>query len=155
MMMAYGLFVFGLSTAAYDELQQDMAWRHESSDRVGARPVSQFLGVGEETIRLPGQLLPEITGGQQNLDDLRDMADRGYAWPLIEGTGRHYGLFVITRINNRKSAFFDNGAAARIDFEINLKRVDDDRRYRVGTVEEMLRSQIGRDIGERLRRQFG
>ncbi len=29
MMMTYGMFVFGLSTAAYQELQRQTAWRRQ------------------------------------------------------------------------------------------------------------------------------
>lgn len=74
MILAYGMFVFGLSTAAYQELQRQIAWRHQSQGRVGRKPARQFLGIGEESITLSGTLLPQFTGGQQSLDQLREMA---------------------------------------------------------------------------------
>ena len=40
MMMALGFFVFSLHTAAYQELQRQLAWRHASVPRVGDRPAS-------------------------------------------------------------------------------------------------------------------
>ncbi|EWH00552.1 phage tail protein [Halomonas sp. BC04] len=135
MMMAYGMFVFGLSTAAYQELQRQTNWRHASQSRVGARPSRQYLGPGEDTITLTGTLLPEFTGGQQNLDELRRMANEGRAWPLIEGTGRNYGLYVIESLNERKSRFFRDGAASQIEFDITLQRIDDDRRERLGVLD--------------------
>ncbi|NNC24247.1 phage tail protein [Salinisphaera sp. USBA-960] len=127
MMMSYGQFVFGLSTAAYDELQRQTAWRHPTSDRVGARPAHQYLGPGDDTIRLRGELLPHFTGGQQNLDELRAMAEKGNAWPLIEGTGHNYGVYVISRLNETHDHFFHDGAAAHIRFDLALERVDDDQ----------------------------
>ncbi|RCV89711.1 phage tail protein [Billgrantia montanilacus] len=135
MMMAYGLFVFGLGTAAYQELQRQTNWRHASQSRVGARPSRQFLGPGEDTITLTGTLLPEFTGGQSNLDELRRMANEGKAWPLIEGTGRNYGIYVIENLNERKSRFFRDGAASQIEFDITLQRIDDDRRDRLGVLD--------------------
>src|SRR5690554_6157800 len=96
MMMTLGLFVFSLDTAPYQELQRQLAWRHTSTSRVGTTPASQFLGRDDETVTLSGVLLPEVTGGQANLDALERMADAGKAWPLIEGTGRNYGMFAIT-----------------------------------------------------------
>lgn len=134
MMMAYGMFVFGLSTAAYEELQRQTAWRHETTGRVGRRPARQFLGPGDDTITLNGRLLPPFTGGQQSLDDLREMAERGEAWPLIEGTGVNYGLYVIDALNERKSNFYRDGAAGRIAFDLTLQRVDDDRAERVAAL---------------------
>lgn len=55
------------------------------------------------------------------------MADKGQAWPLVEGTGRQYGLWVITKVDETSSDFFRDGAAAKIDFIMTLKQVDDQR----------------------------
>lgn len=125
MMMALGFFVFSLHTAAYQEMQRQLAWRHASLPRVGDRPASQFIGVDDETITLNGVLLPELAGTQLSLDVLQAMADTGDAWPLIEGTGRIYGLYVIESLQTTRQLFFADGAARRLDFSVALKRVDD------------------------------
>ncbi|MYL22528.1 oxidoreductase [Halomonas alkaliantarctica] len=135
MMMSYGLFVFSLGTAAYQDLQRQTQWRHASQSRVGARPARQFLGPGDDTITLTGTLLPEFTGGQPSLNQLRAMADQGRAWPLIEGTGLNYGLFVIESMGERKSRFFRDGAAAKIEFDLTLQHIDDDERERLGVLD--------------------
>lgn len=124
-MMALGLFVFELSTTPYQDMQHKKAWRHPSSPRVGARPESQFLGPDEETITLSGVLYPELTGGEVSLAQLDQMADQGKAWPLISGSGYLYGLFVIESKDVRRSLFFADGTARRIEFTLNLKRADD------------------------------
>lgn len=135
MMMTYGLFVFSLGTAAYQELQRQTDWRHAAQSRVGGRPARQFLGPGEDTITLTGTLLPEFTGGQSHLDELRRMANDGDAWPLIEGTGAYYGLYVIERLDERKSRFFRDGAAQRLEFDLTLQRIGDDERERLGVLD--------------------
>tara|TARA_R110002012_G_scaffold321621_2_gene550169 strand:- start:8213 stop:8656 length:444 start_codon:yes stop_codon:yes gene_type:complete len=135
MMMSYGMFVFGLSTAAYQELQRQTTWRHASQSRINARPTRQFLGPGDDTINLTGTLLPMFTGGQQNLDQLRALADQGKAWPLIEGTGTYYGMFVIESLGENKSEFFRDGAAKQIDFDIKLARIDEGRTDQLGVLE--------------------
>ncbi|GHE20125.1 phage tail protein [Halomonas urumqiensis] len=127
MMMAYGMFVFALGTAPYQELQRQSAWRHEGQGRVGRRPTRQYLGPGDDTITLTGTLLPHFTGGQQNLDQLRAMADEAAAWPLIEGNGTFYGLYVIESLNEKKSHQMHDGSAQRIGFTLTLQRVDDGR----------------------------
>lgn len=144
MMMTYGLFVFSLPTAAYKELQRQTDWRHVSQSRVNARPVHQFLGPGDDTINLTGTLLPMFTGGQQNLDFLRALADGGRAWPLIEGTGTYYGMFSIASIQERKSEFFRDGAAKQIEFDLKLTRIDDSRTELIGVLQSsMLRAITG------------
>ncbi|WP_416045247.1 phage tail protein [Edwardsiella ictaluri] len=124
MMMTLGLFVFSLKTLPYQDLQQSISWRHPTSSRVGKRPASQFIGVGDEAVTLNGVLLPELTGGRFTLFFLRKMADQGMGWPLIEGTGTMLGWFVIESVNITKSVFFRDGAARRIEFTLALKRID-------------------------------
>lgn len=137
MMMTFGMFVFGLDTAAYQELQRQATWRHASQSRVGARPARQFVGPGDDIITLTGTLLPQFTGGQQHLDELRDMANEGAAWPLIEGTGYYYGLFVIESLGERKSHHMRDGAAQRIQFDLSLAAVDDDQPHMLGQVDSV------------------
>ncbi len=125
MMMTLGFFVFSRLTVPYQTTQHDMVWRHPTNSRVGARPSSQFVGVGDEKLTLSGVLLPEITGGELSLNNLRQMADTGKAYPLIEGNGTVTGFFVIEKIGKGRSEFFNDGAARRIEFTIELLRVDE------------------------------
>lgn len=48
------------------------------------------------------------------------------AWPLIEGSGTYYGLYVIVSLNERKSDFFRDGATQQIEFDLKLERIDED-----------------------------
>jgi phage protein U len=133
MMMTLGMFVFGLPTLAYQELQRQTEWRHPSTSRIGARPARQYIGPGEDSITLPGLLVPELTGETLSLDALRIMADTGKAWPLIEGTGKIYGLWIIDSLQETRTLFFADGAARRIEFTLSLKRVDEGRVDLLGT----------------------
>ncbi len=125
MMLALGMFVFSLHTAAYQEMQRQTDWRHPSSSRVGAQPARQFLGRGDDAITLPGVILPELAGSALSLDALRLMADTGKAWPMVEGSGRIYGLWVIESLSETRTLFFRDGTPRRIEFSLSLKRIDD------------------------------
>lgn len=127
MLMALGQFVFGMHTLAYQELQRQTSWRHASNSRVGARPARQFLGPGDETIRLSGTLSHELMGNAVSLDQLREMGDSGMAWPLVAGTGEVFGAWVIESVNETGSYFLPNGTPRRIEFDMQLARVDDDK----------------------------
>ena len=127
MMLALGMFVFSLSTAAYQELQRQTEWRHASNNRIGTVPARQFLGRGDDTITLPGVILPELAGSTLSLDAIRLMANTGKAWPMVEGSGRIYGLWIIDSLSETKTLFFRDGTPRRIEFSISLKRIDDDR----------------------------
>ncbi|MEN5032370.1 phage tail protein [Pseudomonas sp. Ps21-P2] len=127
MMMALGMFIFSLETMVYQELQRQTEWRHGSTSRIGTNPARQFLGRGDDSITLPGVLLPALAGTPLSVDTLRYMADTGKAYPLVEGTGRILGIWVIESINETRTLFFQDGAARRIEFTIALKRIDDGR----------------------------
>jgi len=124
MMMALGPFVFSLATLAYQQLQRQMAWRHASSERIGARAAYQYLGTGEETVEMSGVIHHEITGGPVNLDQVRELAKTGQPWPLVTGLGEVMGSFVITAVNETQTIFERDGRARKIEFSLSLTRVD-------------------------------
>ncbi len=95
MMMVLGLYVFMLRTVPYQELQYQRSWRHAANSRVNRRPSTQFLGPENDMLTLSGVLMSEITGGRLSLLALEQMAEQGKAWPLIEGSGTIYGMYVI------------------------------------------------------------
>ena len=138
MMMALGLFVFATQTLPYQQLQRTTNWRHPSNSRLGMRPARQFMGPGDDSITLSGTLYPELTGGRVSLAMVRAMAETGMAWPLIEGSGAFYGLWVIESIDETGSVFFADGSARKIEFSLKLARVDDEQVDMLGSVTSSL-----------------
>jgi phage protein U len=132
MMMILGLFIFELKTAPYQQLGWENSWRHVKADRVGGSPRYQYIGPGEESLTLTGVLYPEITGGDISLMALRAMGYTGYAWPLIEGTGLMFGMYVITGLKQNRATFFRDGKAAVIEFSLSLKKVNEDLLENIG-----------------------
>lgn len=125
MMMALDQFVFGLDDLAYQELQRKTAWRHPSTSRVGARDARQFVGQGDDNVTLSGLLIPDFKGKLASLDKLREMGDAGEAYALVDGEGKVYGAFVIEGITEGQSIHTQQGRPRRVDFSIDLARVDD------------------------------
>lgn len=124
MLAALGLFVFELGTLPYDELRRRAEWRHATAARVGARPASQYVGPGEDTISLSGTLVPEMAGSQSAIEVVRAMADEGEAYPLVDGEGRVFGLYVIRGLDERQGAFIASGLPRKIEFSLDLERID-------------------------------
>ena len=143
MMMTLGLFVFMLKTVPYQELQYQRSWRFPSNSRVGVRPSLQFLGPDNDTLTLSGVLLPEITGGRLSLFALEQIAELGRAWPLIEGSGTIYGMFVIESLSQTKAEFFSSGVCRRIEFTLTLKRTDESLGDMFGSLSDQLSATQG------------
>lgn len=123
-LLTLGMFLFGMDTAAYSDFQRSQAWRHEGTDRHMARPASQFVGPGEDTITLGGLLVPEIAGSYSALDRLVEMADTGGNWPLVDGTGLVLGHFRIDKLDRTHRIVLAGGIPRAIDFQLYLTRLD-------------------------------
>ncbi|MDE8034632.1 phage tail protein [Actinobacillus equuli subsp. haemolyticus] len=124
-MMALGYFVFSLKTIAPQDISRDMSWNHVANNVVGTMPKFQFTGKADETIKFNATLYPEVTGGTLSLTTLELMAEQGNPYPLISGsTFVVLGWFVITKISEQKSVFFADGTPLRIDFTLELQRID-------------------------------
>lgn len=125
MLAALGMFVFEPSSALFDELARRRAWRHERTERFGARAASQFVGPGEDAVTLSGTLVPGLAGEYSTLERLSAMADTGEAWPLTDGTGTVLGTFTIEGLDETHKGLAENGRARMIDFSLTLQRVAD------------------------------
>ena len=131
MMMIYGMFVFQLSTLPHQQIQQSRNWRHVKNERINRSASWQYIGAGDDTITLSGLLYPEITGGEVSLTALTSQAYVGRPWPLIDGVGQIYGMYVITGLNTTRSELDRYGRARKIVFTVTFERVDEDLRERL------------------------
>ncbi|RCP94331.1 oxidoreductase [Escherichia coli] len=131
MMMIYGMFVFQLSTLPHQQIQQSRNWRHVKNERINRSASWQYIGAGDDTITLSGLLYPEITGGEVSLTALTTQAYAGRPWPLIDGVGQIYGMYVITALNTTRSELDRYGKARKIEFTVTFQRVNEDLRERL------------------------
>lgn len=123
-LMALGEFVFELSTMVYQQIDRQNSWRHPSTERVGARPAYQFTGPGAESFNLSGVIYKEFSNPKA-LDTLRDMADAGEAYVMVNAAGKVFGLYVIDDVSEQGSFFDREGNPLKIEFTLKLTRVDD------------------------------
>lgn len=121
-LLALGLFVFERETILPDELTSRANWEHAAAERIGARPAYQFTGPGPEDVSIPGRAVPELGGRVSALKTLREMADAGEDYTLVDGAGEVLGTYRITAIDTTRRHLMDNGQARMTDFAIQLVR---------------------------------
>lgn len=93
---------------------------------------------------LPRMTAPMLTGGKLTMTTLRLMAEEGRAWPLLDGTGMIYGMYVISRVSETGSIFFADGTPRKIDFTLSLTRVDESLAALYGDIGKQAESLIGK-----------
>ncbi|WP_313800967.1 phage tail protein [Sphingobium sp.] len=123
-LMTLGMFIFGMDTIPYQDLQRRMNWRHEESERFGQRPASQYAGPGEDIITIAGLVVPEVAGSYASIERLIEMAGTGDNWPLVDGLGRVLGHYRIEAIDIMHRGIMAGGLPRGQDFSMDLKRVD-------------------------------
>ena len=128
-MAKLGEFVFGIDTAAFQELQSVSSYRWQAQNRIGRKPAQQNTGQGADTINLSGVIYPHWRGGMAQMEVLRSMAANGEPLALIyafETIGQYCGRWCITEIRDTRTIFFDDGTPRKIEFDISLIEYGDD-----------------------------
>jgi len=127
-MLKLGEYSFSINTAAYQTLTRVIEHRWSKQDLIDNRPGYQYMGSGEEIIKIPGIIYPQYKGGISQIESMRDIASKGEPLLLIDSLGHVYGQWAIRRIEEKSSVFLAGGLPRRIDFEIELVYVDDGRK---------------------------
>lgn len=122
-LMALGDFVFELPQAVYQTIERSNTWRHPSSERVGAYPALQFTGPGLETFSFSGVIYKEFSNPGA-LDTLRDMADAGQSYVMVDATGKVFGQYVIDEVSEKSSYFDTDGIPLKVEFSVKITRAD-------------------------------
>jgi uncharacterized protein len=137
-LMALGLFVFSLKTAPFETVTRETGQRWSGNARAAGTIAYQYLGPDDDTLTIDGILMPELTGGIEALDKLREMAAEGKAWILISGDGRNLGRWFIENVGERGTYHAANGLPRRIEFSLALTRYWDDDPAALGTLKASL-----------------
>lgn len=123
-MLQLGGYQFSIENAAYQRFFRSSEYRWANIERVGKNDALQFTGMGADTISLQGAIYPHFRGGLGQVDKMRRTAEIGIPLPLVAGTGKVLGIWVITRVGEGQRTFAEQGAPLRQDFFISMRRYD-------------------------------
>lgn len=120
-MMALGLFRFGVNRAAYQTFSRSASYRWEKLDRAGRAPALQYLGPDADEIGLEGVIYPHFKGGLRQVEMMRLAAAQGQPLMLVDGLGWVWDRWVVTGVTEKKGVFLADGAPRQIDFSMTLR----------------------------------
>ena len=138
MMLALGFFVFMRKTLPFQQMNRSSDFNWKPNSRVGKRAAFQYLGPGDDSISISGELYPELTGGHASLDAIRLMALTGKSWPLIDGAGRIYGMYIINSVLENGSEYFNDGTPRKINFTLKLTQVEETLNGLIGDLSDQM-----------------
>jgi hypothetical protein len=93
---------------------------------MGGLQPSEFMGEGEDTLTITGQLLPFKTGGLTELDVIDEMRRTGARFPVMRGDGKRLGTYAITGLTERHDELMRNGVGFTVQYSVSLRKVQQD-----------------------------
>ena len=125
MMLSLGDFQFGIDAAAYAELSLKAEYPWAKVDRLQNTPQHQAMGLEVRSISLRGTVCPSYReAGLSQIEALREAAAEMKPQPLMAGNGRYLGRWVVKSISQTDSVFFEDGAAQKQEFTMEMERFD-------------------------------
>ncbi len=122
-LLGLGPYRFAITALNYQSLNRRFRYRWEPQMVVGARPVMQYMGPGEETVRLEGTIYPNdprFGGGFSQLEAMRSEAMAGIPRGVASNLGRYAGTWCIEDISDIQSYFARDGSPRKVTFTISL-----------------------------------
>lgn len=122
MMAMIGDFAFDIKTNEFDRLSRKLSYNYAEFPKAKWYESSQSVGKDTEEVTVSGSLTT-IRSGLKPLADLEAIAALKEAVPFIMGYGEVMGDFKITKIDEDRSQFLDDGRSVFVEFSVDLKRV--------------------------------
>jgi len=119
-LLSLGGFRFEVSGPSYEGLEHSTSARWAKLDRLGAKPARQFVGPGDETIKLSGTIYTRFSKGFGEIEAMRAAAGKGKPMMLVSGYGRVFGRFVIEGIGSSQTHFLPDGSPQKATFSLDL-----------------------------------
>lgn len=134
-MLTFGSLTWRAGAAAYREISRVSSYRLAPLERVGAAPAYHYIGRGEDVVTLRGVIMPTYRGSPALLDDLRALAAAGETAALVAGTGRVYGRWALTAVDETRTGLFSDGGARKVAYTLRFVRADNSPAGRQGALE--------------------
>jgi phage protein U len=97
---------------------------YAKKDLLGRLPAREFVGEGDETLTLKGQVLPSKLGGLSSIEALHGMRRQGERTFVMRGDGRVMGWYAVEHISEQHEMLGPNGVGQVVKHEVKLIMVD-------------------------------
>ena len=119
-LLSLGTFKFSVSTASFDSISQSLNYNWAKQPKLGSAEGLQFTGETNAEISISGVTFPAITGVQNPLEQVRQMAVSGKPHILVDAFGNVHGYYAIIGLSLQSSAFNVHGSHQKQTYEMRL-----------------------------------
>ncbi|WP_460320869.1 phage tail protein [Pseudomonas ogarae] len=117
--MVLGSFIFGLSrNFAYHSLVRTSDGGWKSIDILTSKPKSSQIGQGLQGLTITGKSM--YATAMDRLDELRALQAQRLPVPLVDGIGRNWGLWQISKVTETQTEIIDDGTAMVVGWVVEL-----------------------------------
>ena len=95
------------------------------NERILNTPAFFRASLGKSKITLDCKTLPFKKDGNSALDPLYALANDGLSYPLVSGSGKYLGRYVVVKISETRAIFTQSGAFLAQNFTLELEKTDD------------------------------
>ena len=137
-LMAWGSFIFSLSTLAYQRLTVQEGWSWAAQPRIGETERLQYTGKKAPTIQFEGEIYAALvndslltsalesyglfsSAGVDPVEQLRAQANLRMPFMLVTGTGRVMGYWALTQLSQVMDTFGLNGQQTHQTVSLTLQ----------------------------------
>lgn len=120
MMLSFGKYVFAVNTTSYQQLQRTVGATWTATERLNTTPALHATGFPASTITLCGVIYPKTALELSAFSALRTQAQQLTPHWLVDGSGKVWGQWVITRLQETQTLFWSNGQPRQITFDVQL-----------------------------------
>ena len=107
-----------------DTFQREASADYAKKDIISGAPNREFMGEGDESLSLEGQILPLHIGGLTELETLHDMRRSGTRLMVTRGDGMVLGWHAIENITENHEDLVSSGIGIKVNHTIKLIKVD-------------------------------
>lgn len=118
--MLYGTVEFSVSSGTFTEFSRATRWHVDVPEPIGVLGIPVGRGTASDEITLRGVSFPGFSGKRDSVQRLRDLADTGKSYLLVDGEGTLYGFWIISTVNERKQGFTPTGVERKAEWDLTL-----------------------------------
>lgn len=122
--MLYQLGPISMDTTPFnvDEVTREGSASLAVKAVMGSLPQREFMGEGDDKLKLTGKLMPLHVGGLTELEMARGFMTKGERLPVLRGDGKMMGWFAIESISEGHKNLYRDGVGMTASYNIAMVR---------------------------------